>query len=292
MKTSLILAVAVSLACGCGKKDEAKKKPVAADADKADDKGADKSATPTEPKEPAISATEVTYKVGDQEFKGYLATPAGEGKAPGVLVVHEWWGHNDYSRRRARMLAEMGYTALAVDMYGDGKQAAHPKDAMAFATAALKDKAVAEARFVAAMDMLKNHPRTSGKLAAIGYCFGGGVVLEMAKRGVALDLFASFHGMLNTATEFAAGDVKGKVFVAHGAADSFIPPETIETFKKQMGDAKVEMEFVAYDGAKHAFTNPEADTNGKKFKIDLAYNKQADEQSWAKLTELLAASLK
>ena len=270
---------------GCKKKaDEKKADPTAA-------KDEAKKTEPVKPEEPKVTSKEITYKVGEQEFKGYIATPPGDGPHPGVLVVHEWWGHNDYARSRARMLAEMGYVALAVDMYGDGKQAAHPKDAMAFAGKVMENKDIAEASFRSAMEALKSHKQTDGtKLAAIGYCFGGAVVLEMAKRGIDLAAVASFHGSLSTDTPVKPGDIKAKVFVAHGADDVFVKPEAIEGFRKQMTDAKVDFKFVAYEGAKHSFTNPGADETGKKFELPLAYNEAADKQSWSALTEMLAAS--
>jgi len=230
----------------------------------------------------ALKYEEVTYTANGVTMKGYLAyDDAKKGKRPGVLVVHEWWGHNEYARKRARLLAEMGYVAFAVDMYGDGKQAAHPDDAGKFAGAVLQNVEGAKARFMAAMDLLNQNPNTDPKrIAAIGYCFGGAVVLHMARFGVALKGVVSFHGNYATQTPAQAGKVKAKVLVCHGADDGFISQEQIETFKKEMADAKVDFQFNSYPGAKHSFTNPDADNYAKQFGMPIAYNADADKKSW------------
>ena len=236
-----------------------------------------------------VVGTEVSYQAGDTTLKGYLTSdPAKKGKRPGILVVHEWWGHNDYARKRARMLAELGYTALAVDMYGDGKTASHPDDAGKFAGEVRKNMPVAEARFKAAMDLLKSQSNVEGThIAAIGYCFGGGIVLEMARRGVDLDGVASFHGSLGTAAPAQSGHVKAKVLVLNGAADPFTKPEQITTFQQEMETAGVDYKFINYEGAKHSFTNPEANNFGQKFNLPLEYNEEADRKSWAELQTFL-----
>jgi dienelactone hydrolase len=235
----------------------------------------------------AVQHEEVTYSAGGVTMKGYLAyDDAIKGKRPGVLVVHEWWGHNEYARKRARMLAELGYTALAVDMYGDGKQAMHPDDAGKFAGAVMQNMDAAKARFLAALDLLKKHKTVDGsRIAAIGYCFGGGVVLQMARLGVDLKGVVSFHGTYATQTPAQAGKVKAAILVCHGADDPFSTAEQIAALKKEMADAKVDFKFIAYAGAKHSFTNPGADEYGKKFNMPLAYNKMADEKSWAEMQQ-------
>jgi dienelactone hydrolase len=231
----------------------------------------------------------VEYREGDTLMRGYLAYDAAvEGRRPGVLVVHEWWGHNDYARSRAAQLAGLGYTALAVDMYGDGKQAAHPKDAGKFAGEVKKNMAQATARFEAARSLLANHPTVKGdEISAIGYCFGGGIVLEMARRGVDLDLVASFHGSLPTEHPAKKGGVKAEVLVFNGADDPFVKAEQIVDFKAEMEAAGVNYAFTSYPGAKHSFTNPGADVFGKKFELPLAYNEAADRQSWEALEQAL-----
>jgi dienelactone hydrolase len=238
---------------------------------------------------PSVVGEEIAYQADGITMKGYLAyDKAQQGKRPGVLVVHEWWGHNEYARRRARMLAEMGYTALAVDMYGDGKLAEHPEDAGKFAGAVFANLPGARARFEKAMEVLAQHETVAGDdLAAIGYCFGGGVVLHMAREGVDLDGVASFHGSLATKTPAQPGKVKAAVLVAHGAADSFIPAEHIDGFKKEMDAAGVDYTFNSYEGALHSFTVPEADELGKKHGLPVAYQAEADQQSWAALAAFL-----
>ncbi len=230
----------------------------------------------------AVKTDEVSYLVGDNEFTGYLTyDDAIEGKRPGVLVVHEWWGHNAYARKRAEMLAELGYTAFALDMYGTGKLAEHPDDAKAFMQAVTGNMPEAEKRFSMAKAVLQSHPTVDAdQVAAIGYCFGGGVVLHMARAGMDLDGVVSFHGSLATQSPAQPGVVKAQVLVFNGAADPFSPPEQVQAFRQEMQNAGVKLEFVDYEGVKHSFTNPGADAVGKKFNMPLAYDRQADLDSW------------
>ncbi|MDJ0805583.1 MAG: dienelactone hydrolase family protein [Gammaproteobacteria bacterium] len=241
-----------------------------------------------------VVGKQVEYQSDGTTFKGYLAfDDALEGQRPGVLVVHEWWGHNDYARKRAEMLAAEGYTALAVDMYGEGKQASHPEDAGRFAGEVKKNMDLATKRFLAADSFLKSHASVQPTdISAIGYCFGGGIVLEMARRGVDLDLVASFHGSLGTEQPAKANTVKARVLVYNGADDPFVKAEQIDAFKAEMSLAKVDFSFVDYPGAKHSFTNPAADQFGKQFNLPLAYDKQADEKSWQSLLKALSSVYK
>lgn len=235
-----------------------------------------------------IQTEEIPYTAADgTRLVGYLAwDDAVQGPRPGVLVVHEWWGLNDYAKRRARDLAALGYSALAIDMYGEGKNTGHPEDAKAFMNEALAEPAKAKARFVAGLDLLKARPQTdASRLAAIGYCFGGKVVLDMARQGVPLAAVVSFHGALVTATPATPGSVKAKVLVEHGAADSFITPEQITSFKAEMDQAGADYRFVELPGAKHGFSNPDADAH-KGHGLDPSYSKEADEQSWADMQAL------
>lgn len=227
----------------------------------------------------------INYSDGETKMNGYLAYDSSiKGKRPGIIVVHEWWGHDDYAKKRARMLAKLGYHAIALDMYGNGEQAAHPSDASKFSSAVKKNMAVAEKRFMAAYHVLQKQSNVAkDKIAAIGYCFGGGIVLEMARRGVDLDGVVSFHGSLGTKTAAKKGKVKAKILVANGQADPFVTKESISAFKKEMKAAKVDFKFINYPGAKHSFTNPGADDYGKKFKLPLAYNAEADKKSWAEM---------
>ncbi len=238
-----------------------------------------------------IRGEEISYQVGDVTLTGYLAYDANQtGQRPGVLVVHEWWGHNEYVRTRAHMLAKMGYTAFALDMYGDGKQAGHPEDAQKFMMEVMNNMKVGEQRFAAAKKILNEHESTfPNKTAAIGYCFGGAIVLHMARLGDNLQGVASFHGNLATQSPAKPHAIKAKLLVMHGADDPFVPAEQVEAFKTEMAAAVTDMKFIAYPGALHAFTNPGATAMGEKFGIPLAYNSEADEKSWTELDEFLKA---
>jgi dienelactone hydrolase len=242
----------------------------------------------TQKEEIGLVEQEIIYSEGETSMKGYLIYDGDiEDERPGVLVVHEWWGHNDYARERARMLAELGYTALAVDMYGDGIQADHPDDAGKFAMEMYKNIETAQARFMAAYDLLKKHETTDqNKIAAIGYCFGGGVVLHMARIGTDLKAVASFHGSLQPVEPAEEDKVDAFVLVCNGADDPMVTEEEITTFKKEMDDANVQYEFINYEGAMHSFTNPAADSLGQKFELPVKYNEKADKDSWEKMKDV------
>jgi dienelactone hydrolase len=241
-----------------------------------------------------VIAKEVEYRSGDTVLKGYLAeNPKYKGKRPTVLVVHEWWGHNEYARKRARMLAEMGYTALAVDMYGDGKTAKHPEDAGKFAGEVMKNKALGEARFNAALEFVKQQPSVDpARIAAIGYCFGGGVVLHMARQGADLRGVVSFHGSLATDTPAQPGMIKAKILVFTGGADAMVPAEVGGAFVTEMEKAGAFLSFVSFPGVKHSFTNPDADRYAREFNLPLAYDVKADELSWKETGLFLKTVLK
>lgn len=231
---------------------------------------------------------EVIYTSDSTNLKGFMVYDNNiKGKRPGVLIVHEWWGLNDYARSRARMLAELGYTAFALDMYGDGKTATHPEDAQKFASAIFSNVKVGEDRFLAAYSFLKGQETVEpNNIAAVGYCFGGAVVLHMARIGTDLKAVASFHGGIQAITPAQEGVVKGFILVCNGADDPFTTPEQIEAFKKEMDSAKVNYEFINYEGAVHSFTNPAADSVGKKFNMPLAYNEKADKESWQEMQKV------
>lgn len=234
-----------------------------------------------------IVTKEINYKQGDTVMKGMLAyDDAIKGERPGVLIVHEWWGHNKHARDQAKKLAEAGYVGFAIDMYGDGKTADHPDDAGKFSSAVAGNMPLAKARFEAAVDTLKTQANVDAdKLAAMGYCFGGGVVLHMARMGVDIKGVSSFHGSLATKHPAKKGDVKASVRVFNGAADPFVKAEHITALKEEMKNAGVDFEFVNYPGVKHSFTNPAADETGKKFGLPLEYNADADKDSWQKNLE-------
>ncbi|MDH5600472.1 MAG: dienelactone hydrolase family protein [Gammaproteobacteria bacterium] len=236
-----------------------------------------------------VVTEEFVYSDGDIDMIGYYATDLEvKGQRPAIIVVHEWWGHNEYAKRRARMLASLGYRAIALDMYGNGKNASHPKDAGKFSGEVKKNMAVAEKRFMAAYNYLQKQKNVDkDKISAIGYCFGGGIVLEMARRGVDLDGVVSFHGSLGTKDAAKKGKVKAKVLVLNGQADPFVKAESIAAFKKEMEAANVDYKFVNYPGAKHAFTNPDADKLGARFEIPLAYQEKADKDSWNEMMQFL-----
>jgi dienelactone hydrolase len=234
-----------------------------------------------------VQTKEVTYKQGDTELQGFLAWDgAAKGRQPGVLVVHEWWGHNQHARNQAIRLAKSGYVGFALDMYGKGKLATHPQDAQAFAAEATKDPAVVKARFLAALDLLKKDPHVDPKrIAAIGYCFGGGIALAMARQGVDLNAVVTFHGALATQQPAAPGAVKARLLVLTGADDPFVPSDQVEAFKKEMAAAGAKLEVVSEPHAKHSFTNPDAAKAGME---QLAYNADADKDSWDRMLKLFA----
>ena len=228
----------------------------------------------------AIKTEVVKYKAGTVEAQGFLAYDDSiKDKRPGVVIVPEWWGLNDYAKHRAQQLAQLGYVAFAADMYGDGKVTTKPDEAGQWAGALRKgDRKEMRARVAAALDQLKHNAHVdASKTAAIGYCFGGTTVLELARSGVDVRGVVSFHGDLSISSPAQAGQVKGKVLVCHGADDTFEPPAQIEAFWDEMRKAKVDWQMNTYSGAVHGFSNPDAD----KFGIPgIAYNKEADMRSW------------
>lgn len=242
----------------------------------------------------AIVGKDVRYAAGDATMRGYLAyDDAIQGKRPGVLVVPEWWGVNDYGRKRARMLAEQGYVSLVVDMYGNGQVAGNPKDAGALAGGVNKNPKLALERFQAAEKFLNKQGNVKkGELAALGYCFGGGVVLNMARLGEPLKAVVSYHGVLASDIVIKPGEVKAKLRVFNGAADPIVPPAQVESFKTDMDNAKVDYVLVDYPEVKHTFTNREADSYAAQFGLPLKYDANADADSWAKTLEFLKATLK
>lgn len=236
-----------------------------------------------------IKTEVIEYKVDGESFTGYLAYDDSiKGERPGVLVVHEWWGHNEYVRKRAEMLAGLGYTAFALDMYGTGKLADHPDDATKFMQAVVSNMPVAEKRFNTAHALLRKHETVdASRTAAIGYCFGGGTVLHMARQGADLKGVVSFHGSLGTQAPAEEGEVSARILVLTGAADPMIPAAQVAAFKQEMEKANVDYKVHSYAGAQHGFTNPAADEFGKRFDMPLAYDAVADADSWAKMRGFL-----
>ena len=232
-----------------------------------------------------VKTRELEYRQGETVLQGFIAwDDAARGKRPGVLVVHEWWGHNEHARNQARRLAEAGYVGLALDMFGKGKVATHPQDAQAFVNEVTKDPAVLAARFNAALEQLKRDPHVdTTRIAAIGYCYGGAVVLDMARAGAPLGAVVTFHGALATKTPAQSGKVKARGLVLTCGADPFVPPEQVEAFKREMQAAGGRFEVISYPGAKHGFTNPDAAKYGMP---QLAYDADADRQSWTAMLKL------
>jgi len=204
-----------------------------------------------------------------------------DGPRPAVLIIHEWWGLTDYLRRRAKMLAELGYTALAVDMYGGGEVADNPDDAARLMNGVLGDMSQADSRLGVALAYLQNLDSVDSRhIAAIGYCFGGAMVLHAARTGLPLAGVVSFHGALGSAHKPAPGSVRAKVMVCHGADDVLVPDDSVAALKDEMQAAGADLRFVAYPGALHGFTNPDADANGEKYGLPLAYSADTDQRSW------------
>ncbi|MGE5638827.1 MAG: dienelactone hydrolase family protein [Clostridia bacterium] len=243
----------------------------------------------------AVKEKPVTYKAGDTTLKGFVVRDdAKKGKQPGIVLVHEWWGITKHMHNEARRFAREGYTVLIADMYGDAKTADNPKDAGALAGSVMKDPKVMEARFNAARDELAKQASVDpARIGASGYCFGGAVVINMARAGADLAAVAGFHASLGLNTPAPApGAVKAKVLVLNGANDPFVKPEQYATLKKEMEAANADYRVVEYPGAVHAFTNPEATALGKKFNLPLAYDAKANKEAKAEADKLFAATLK
>jgi dienelactone hydrolase len=240
-------------------------------------------------KEPNLKEETVSYTAEGTTMNGYVVYDASkEGKRPGVLVVHEWWGLNDYPKMRARKLAELGYVAMAIDMYGNGKTADNPGDAGKMAGPFYQNPQMAKSRFDAALNKLKTFSQVdTTNLAAIGYCFGGGIVLNTARLGENLKGVVSFHGTL-VGTPADKNLLKTKILVCHGADDQFVKPQEVAQFKKQMDSIGADYTFKQYPNAEHAFTNPNATAAGQKFKIPIAYNAAADSASWNDMKSFFA----
>ena len=224
--------------------------------------------------------TEVlTYLHGEVELEGFLAWDSDiAGKRPGVLVVHEWTGLNDYTKMRCRQLAELGYVAFAVDMYGKGIRPQTTEEASRQANIYRSDRQLMRKRITAGLDVLLNKELCdSNRVAAIGYCFGGGTVLELARSGAAIAGVVSFHGNLDTPDQKVAENIQCKILVCHGADDPHVPEKQVNSFFEEMRVAEVDFQFIAYSGAVHAFTNPEA---GDDLSRGAAYSGAADRRSW------------
>lgn len=234
----------------------------------------------------AIETKTVDYQQGDTRLVGYLAYPKEvKEPRPGVLVVHERMGLNDYAKRRAEQLAELGYVAFAADIYGDGKIATDTKEAGALSSAYKKDRALLRARAAAGLATLKAQPGVApGKVAAIGYCFGGTTVLELARSGAEVAGVVSFHGGLDSPAPQDARNIRAKVLALHGADDPYVPAEQVAGFEEEMRKGGVDWQLIAYGGAVHGFTNS---ANGSDNRKGAAYHAAADARSWWAMRQFL-----
>lgn len=238
------------------------------------------------PSAAAVQSKAIEYKDGETQLRGYLYwDDRYEKKRPGVLVVHEWWGLNSYARMRARMLAESGYVAFSPDMYGDGRVTEHASEAKGWMQQITANAEAWQQRARAGLEQLKSLEQVDAeRLAAIGYCFGGATVLQMAYAGMDLKGVASFHGSLPAASEAQQGQIQASILVAHGEADNFVPKENIDAFIQALNQAGADWEMNIYGGARHSFTVPDAELKG----IDnLKYDPKADKRSWTRLMAFL-----
>jgi dienelactone hydrolase len=236
----------------------------------------------------AIKTESIDYHHDNTPLQGFVAYDDATTERPGVLVCHEWWGLNDYPKRRATQLAtELGYVAFALDMYGKGVVTESHEEAGKLMNALLTNPR-AKARAVAGLDVLRNHPRVdANRIAAIGYCMGGSMAVHMARLGLPLRGVVSFHGTLN-AEKTAAGAIKASILVCTGSDDPMMPPEKVIAFEDEMRSAKADWQVITYGGARHAFTNPAADSKGLP---PLKYDAKADQRSWQAMKELFAEVL-
>lgn len=233
----------------------------------------------------AVKSKTIEYKVGDLPCRGYLAWDDSiDAKRPGVLVVHEWWGLNDYARQRANELASLGCVAFACDMYGEGKVVEHPQDAGKMAATVRSNVAEWRKRATVALEQLKAQPQCDGEhLAAIGYCFGGSTALELAYSGADLDAVATFHAALPIPTADEAKQIKASVQINHGAMDTFIPEDDVKKLRAALDTAKVDWELSMYGNTVHSFTVKGSE---KHMIPGMAYNAEADQRSWANMVRL------
>jgi dienelactone hydrolase len=238
-----------------------------------------------------VKSKTITYQVGDQTYKGYLAwDEASQGKRPGILVVHEWWGLNDYARSRADQLAELGYVAFACDMYGDGKTTTHPQEAGAMATRVRENLDAWRERAVKGLEVLTSQEQCdSEKLAVIGYCFGGSTALQLAYTGADVDAVVTFHAALPIPTPQEAGQIKGRIQIHNGADDALIKQETIDQLSEVLDEAGAKWKLISHPGAKHSFTNKDAAKAGVPA---LEYNAEADRKSWDAMQEVFQQEFK
>jgi dienelactone hydrolase len=250
------------------------------------DQPAKETSQPTTNKQPGVKEMSISYGGDNITMNGFVAYDTSiDTKRPAILIIPEWWGLNEYPKMRAHELAKLGYIAMAIDMYGNGLTTDSPSTAGKLAMPFYTDPKKAKARIDAALVALKSYMQTdTSKIAAIGYCFGGGMVLNAARLGEPFKGVVSFHGTL-VGTPANKDLLTAKVLVCHGADDPFVKKEEVDKFKKQMDSIKADYTFKTYPGAVHAFTNPKATEVGKKWNMPIAYNAAADSASWSDMKE-------
>ena len=240
-----------------------------------------------------ITIREINYQDSKgQTLIGYLASPENAQHLPAVLVCHEWWGRNDYPEQRARELAEAGYTAFALDMYGDKKTATDPQTANAYMMETFAEPTIIVDRATAALTSLAAQAEVDpNNIAVIGFCYGGKVALDLARSGAAVKAAATFHANLSAQNPAQADTFKAEVLVAHAGDDSMVSLADVETFKQEMTAAQVKHHVEIYPNTKHGFTNPAADEKAKQYGVDLGYNPISEKASLESLYALLTRTL-
>ena len=241
----------------------------------------------------SIQTREIQYNAADgQRLVGYFAAPSSQTPHAGIIVAPEWWGRNEYTEQRARELAEHGYAALAIDMYGDKNVTTDAKQAYEWMMQTFADADTIVNRAKAGLDTLAAQPEVNAdQLAAIGFCYGGKVVLDLARSGAALKAVATFHATLAPKAPAVEGQIQGEILVLHGELDSMVTLDDVASFREEMHAAKVDHEVIIFEDAKHGFSNPLADERAKANGVDLGYNLEAERQGLDAMYDLLERNL-
>jgi dienelactone hydrolase len=241
----------------------------------------------------SIQTREIQYNTADgQRLVGYFAAPSSQTPHAGIIVAPEWWGRNEYTEQRARELAEHGYAALAIDMYGDKNVTTDAKQAYEWMMQTFADADTIVNRAQAGLDTLAAQPEVNPtQLAAIGFCYGGKVVLDLARSGAPLKAVATFHATLAPKAPAVEGQIQGEILVLHGELDSMVTLDDVASFREEMHAAKVDHEVIIFEDAKHGFSNPLADERAKANGVDLGYNPEAERQGLDAMYDLLERNL-
>mgnify|MGYP002759198968 FL=1 len=241
----------------------------------------------------SIQTREIQYNAADgQLLVGYFAAPSAQTPHAGIIVAPEWWGRNEYTEQRARELAEHGYAALAIDMYGDKNVTTDAKQAYEWMMQTFADADTIVNRAQAGLDTLAAQPEVNPtQLAAIGFCYGGKVVLDLARSGAPLKAVATFHATLAPKAPAVEGQIQGEILVLHGELDSMVTLDDVASFREEMHAAKVDHEVIIFEDAKHGFSNPLADERAKANGVDLGYNPEAERQGLDAMYDLLERNL-